>query len=1020
MKNKYFLVLLISLIFINLNAKNIEAKKLCDNEIKKDKPNLEVVKTQCLKTAKFYEEQKSYVNASWYYLVAKENHYNIKKLAKKAKRSNNSIFYANIGHSCVLEKKLSFTKIFYKYFLMHSDVPWANKVIQDDYKLLFKLYPNKKAELTESLNIWNNLYKPLLPINELYPKYKKALHEKKYEDAILNLSMIIKIQVNSKLQIKKFQLKNYIKLGKTLSSAGSYQEAVDIFLRIKKQYENNNYNTTELKLLIAQNNENIQYRNYHKKVHTSTMISEKDLIGIGISDIFAKLAIASGNYTEAMTHYKNSLKMREEKVGENHILTSTSYNDIGSVYQLTGKYKKSLLFLNKSLKIREKVLGKNHSDTAVTYNNLGLLNISIKKYKTALNFLNKSLKIREKVLGKENIITSNSYNNIGLVYYLMRNYDKALKYYKKSLKIREKLLGVEYSDTAISYYNIGLLYKTIGNYPLAYKYAKKSYDSFIKDIDKVFISKNNQEKKFYLELHKNKLILLLSATYLYATDMDNKTQGSLYKTTFNDWLNYKGSIYDSENVMITLYENTKDKTIKEKIKSFVQLKRNLSKLYQTLPRNKEEKLKNQENIKSIIKSISDIEIYISSKAISFKEELGLRNINYKDISSNLKDSELYIDYAKVGKYYYVFTLDNKNNITFNQINKKDTKNIDKYITDFRNDIDIILNNTILSDDDLSKLKVSSEDKLSKLYKLVLYKPLKNILSKYSNLIISSDSMLRLLPFGTMFDKINNKYLIEKKSIKYIPSGKELVRLYKQKEINIEDKVVLFDNPNFDAKNITVTKVDTINVSSTKRSGIIKSLFKMRFIALPGTKEEVKNIKQTLKHNKIEEFSKDEANELNLLSINQPKILHIATHGFFINDNNIPNPMLKSGIALSGANASAIRGKSDGIVTSLKLSGLNLKGTQLVVLSACQTGVVDINSTENVSGLNKAFIQAGAKNIVMSLWSVADKETSQLMSSFYKEINNNNNYSKSLQKAKLSMIKNNLHPFYWGAFILSGD
>ena len=130
-------------------------------------------------------------------------------------------------------------------------------------------------------------------------------------------------------------------------------------------------------------------------------------------------------------------------------------------------------------------------------------------------------------------------------------------------------------------------------------------------------------------------------------------------------------------------------------------------------------------------------------------------------------------------------------------------------------------------------------------------------------------------------------------------------------------------------------------------------------------------------------------------------------------------MLKSGIALSGANASAMRGKSDGIVTSLKLSGLHLKGTQLVVLSACQTGVVDINSTDNVSGLNKAFIQAGAKNIIMSLWSVSDSETSKLMNDFYKNIQQNADYANALRKAKLKMIEEKLHPFYWGAFIVSG-
>jgi len=194
---------------------------------------------------------------------------------------------------------------------------------------------------------------------------------------------------------------------------------------------------------------------------------------------------------------------------------------------------------------------------------------------------------------------------------------------------------------------------------------------------------------------------------------------------------------------------------------------------------------------------------------------------------------------------------------------------------------------------------------------------------------------------------------------------------------------------------------------------------MRFPPLAGTKEEAKSIKETLKSQKIIEYSEESAKESNLLKVNRPKILHIATHGFFINDKTITNPMLKSGIALSGANVSAKKGKGDGIVTALKLSGLDLKGTNLVVLSACKTGVVDINSTENVSGLSKAFIQAGAKNIVMSLWSVNDQATKDLMSNFYKKINRTQNYTKALKNAKLEMVKKDMHPFYWAGFILSG-
>ena len=254
----------------------------------------------------------------------------------------------------------------------------------------------------------------------------------------------------------------------------------------------------------------------------------------------------------------------------------------------------------------------------------------------------------------------------------------------------------------------------------------------------------------------------------------------------------------------------------------------------------------------------------------------------------------------------------------------------------------------------------------------------------------------------------------------------MARLYKYGRAKDTDnrQAVIFDDPDFDAKGAVKKakeKDEELSlIPGTGRAGIVKSLFKMRFNPLPGTKAEAQSIKRILKDKAIiKEYKNDQATETNLLKVKRPNILHIATHGFFINDNTIPNPMLKSGIALSGANTSAIHGRSDGIVTALKLSGLELKGTDLVVLSACQTGVVDINSTDSVSGLSKAFIQAGAKDIVMSLWSVNDQATKKLMESFYKQMQTQANYATALKQAKLEMIRQDMHPFYWGGFILNG-
>ena len=145
---------------------------------------------------------------------------------------------------------------------------------------------------------------------------------------------------------------------------------------------------------------------------------------------------------------------------------------------------------------------------------------------------------------------------------------------------------------------------------------------------------------------------------------------------------------------------------------------------------------------------------------------------------------------------------------------------------------------------------------------------------------------------------------------------------------------------------------------------------------------------------------------------------------------IENPLLRSGIALAGANKALESGdvrKSDGIVTAEKILGFRLRGTEMVVLSACETGVGEVKTGEGVFGLRRAFTQAGAKSLVMSMWSVPDKETRELMIQFYRNIlSGKMNRCQGLRQAALKQMQivkeryGYANPFYWGAFVFMGE
>jgi CHAT domain-containing protein len=165
----------------------------------------------------------------------------------------------------------------------------------------------------------------------------------------------------------------------------------------------------------------------------------------------------------------------------------------------------------------------------------------------------------------------------------------------------------------------------------------------------------------------------------------------------------------------------------------------------------------------------------------------------------------------------------------------------------------------------------------------------------------------------------------------------------------------------------------------------------------------------------------------------PEILHLATHGFFLPDeeaqaqsssagvNVRENPLLRSGLVLAGANK-LLSGDEDGILTALEASGLDLQGTKLVVLSACETGVGKVTNGDGVYGLRRALVIAGAESLVMSLWQVDDEATKELMVGYYKRLAAGKSRSTALREVQIELMGRDRyrHPYYWASFVAAGD
>nr|WP_159791043.1 CHAT domain-containing protein [Sodalinema gerasimenkoae] len=314
--------------------------------------------------------------------------------------------------------------------------------------------------------------------------------------------------------------------------------------------------------------------------------------------------------------------------------------------------------------------------------------------------------------------------------------------------------------------------------------------------------------------------------------------------------------------------------------------------------------------------------------------------------------------------------------------------------------------------------------------------------------MSPDGQLNLIPFAALVDE-ENRYLVESYQLTHLTTGRDLLRL--QNPRPSRQPPVLFANPNYDdADTSAVMQVAQATRGESQRSMEIEDL---QFGELPGTQREVDAIAPLLDNPIV--LTEMEATENALKQVQAPSILHLATHGFFLQDvefvppqpltdftrgeielvtarplegwflppsdrpTSSENPLLRSGLAFAGFNSRDSEGE-DGVLTALEVVGLDLRGTRLVVMSACETGVGDVANGEGVYGLRRAFVMAGAESQLMSLWKVADEETADLMGDYYQRLLAGEGRSEALREVQLDWLSRGAHPYYWASFLFSGQ
>jgi CHAT domain-containing protein/Tfp pilus assembly protein PilF len=756
-----------------------------------------------------------------------------------------------------------------------------------------------------------------------------------------------------------------------------------------------------------------------------------------VSDPLANLAIIyyyRGDYEKAEPLFNRALTIDEKSLGSEHPGVADSLNNFGIFYRNKGEDAKAEPLLQRALKIREKMLGPEHPEVANTLRNLADLYDDRGDYAKAEQLYKRSLDISERALGPEHPSVASTLNNLAEMYDDMGSYAKAEPLYHRALALFEKALGPEHPYLAESYNNLARHYTAKGDIAQAVTVQSRANAVSERNLAHTLAAGSERQKLAYLALFSEETDFTLSLHSQIAPD-----KSEALNLAFTTLLRRKGRGLDAmTDTIATLrrHSSPQDRAVFDQL---TQARSNLAALIL-----KESGADSPENYKNLFKPLEEkveqLESELSVRSDRFRAQT--QPVTLAAVQAALPADGALVEFAiytprepqtekRKPPRYLAYALEATGGPRW--IDLGEAVVVDRAVDAWRK----ALRNPNRTD--VKKLARAVDDRVMR--------PVRQLLGKTRRLLIAPDGSLNLIPFAALVDE-QNRYLIERYTISYLTCGRDLLRLKISQPS--ENAPMIMANPAFGRAEAVVAQATRSAVALQSRNpGRTQSdSTKIYFQPLPSTGREALAIKSLLPEASV--LVREQATESALKQVKAPRILHVATHGFFLDDQEAPpaearggvfgggalrssdlrfikwaakieNPLLRSGLALAGANQGK-SGEDDGLLTAMEVAGLDLWGTKLVVLSACDTGLGEVKNGEGVQGLRRALVLAGSESQVMSLWPVLDNTTMDLMIPYYKALRQGKGRSDGLRQAQLQMLrsKEQRRPFYWAAFIQSGE
>jgi CHAT domain-containing protein/Tfp pilus assembly protein PilF len=722
------------------------------------------------------------------------------------------------------------------------------------------------------------------------------------------------------------------------------------------------------------------------------------------------------DYSEAQGLQERALRIREQSLGLDHPITAESVLNLGAVAWATGQYEEAEELMQRALRIREQALPPDHPRLASTLNNLAELYRSTDRAPRAVPLWQRALEIEEESLGADHPYTAATRGNLAGYYWQSGQPDKAQPLLEDAAAAWEKNLGSDHPETARALNLLAALAQSRGEDEQALALYRRGLAADDRNLANVFAVTSEEQKLRFLERTQGHYLAALSLIQRrFADDADAVRLG------LELVLRRKGIVLDAQSRVQEALDGRLHGDTLALWRRVARYRGDLAKLLLAGPSSFAPAAYRQQ-VDALQARITDVERQLSEASGIIAEELAQRDVTAAQVAARLPPNSVLAEFVLVPDWnpkrvawdatahYLAFVLTPAGEIRLVNLGSRDR--IDRAVAATL----AAVNDSKALVADRAGYMTRTNQQLAELYRLLLG-GIDAVAGNHGEVLLSPDGELHKVPMAAL-RLPSGRYLVEDRVVAYLTSGRDLLR--EAHATAPGAPLLVIANPAFGSKK-------GLGAGADKRPTLRAVNYRgLSFESLQGAAEEARGISPLFAGEPLI-LDGDLATERAVRAAQAPRVLHFATHGFFLPDIEGPrsnggpldgqrgggslyaggtaNPMVRSGLALAGANyAASVTNGDDGILTALEVSSMGLHGTELVTLSACETASGEVHVGEGVYGLRRAFVLAGARNLVMTLWNVRDRVAAEQMQNFYRAYRDGAAPAAALRKAQIQTIE----------------